>query len=329
MTTPAVSDLIRKSFLTSLKRDADDVRMIFHKDTATWESLKKRKQEMDRERLAEGKVQGKGSAQRGIAEGYSKEISARTISITRIVSGEAFKTLTAHGLAKMAISTGEDVIDKIELDMKNFLGYGESTSYVDNGGFVIDTTVGDTLPLFHTGHTLKNSPTTYSNILSGAPSLTEDAIPGALDYFNYNVMDNYGKRTKMKPNVIVTTSKAIMKKRVERLFGSISPEKIEGNANANSGVKNTNKNLLRHLIVDFDVNALDEVDASKSFYWMVGAVGGNEETSFQGYYISWMSPMTAPVEIDQNKWTLSYTARAVCGIGAVSGKGLLLVKATS
>jgi len=42
-----------------------------------------------------------------------------------------------------------------------------------------------------------------------------------------------------------------------------------------------------------------------------------------------MSPMVAPAEVNQDKWILSYTARACYGIAAVSGKGILVVKATS
>ena len=330
MTTPAINDLIKKSFVKEVFRPADDVRTIFHKDTMDWSSDRKRVQEMDRERFAEGKVEGKASAQRGISQGYAKEIVRRTISVTRKVSGEAYKALTSHGLAQYATQTGTDVVDKIELDMRNFIGLGDSASYTDNGGFTIDCTVGDGYPLFYTAHTLKNSAFTYSNILSGAPALSENALPSAEDYFAYNVRDNNGQRIKMKPNHIITTSKAIMVNRVDRIFGSMSPEKIEGTTNANSGVKNSYKNKgWKHLVVDFDVDALDVPDTDLSFYWLLGALGGMPETSFQGWYISWMSPMVAPVEIDQDKWTLSYTARAAMGIGAVSGKGLLLVKATA
>lgn len=329
MKTPAVNDLIMKSFVKEVHRDASDVRKVFHKKTAEWTSKFKRIQEVDRERFAEEKVEGQKSAQRGISEGYYKEIRRKTISVTRIVSGENYKALTAHDLAQYATSTATDVVDKIELDMRNFIGYGDSASYTDNGGFTIDTTVGDGNPVFHTAHTLKNSSTTYSNILSGAPSFSESSMDSAVDYFTYNVRDNNGQRIKMKPNTIITTSKAVMMNRVARLLGSMSPEAIEGTANANAGVKNTYKGKYQHLVVDFDVTALDEPDTTKSYYWLLAALGGMPETSFQAYYISWLSPQVAPAEIDQDAWTLSYTGRACYGIGAVSGKGALLVKATT
>lgn len=329
MTTPAVNDLVKKSFVKEVFRPAGDVRKIFHKETGDWSSQDKRVQEMDRDRFAEQKVEGQGSVQRGISQGYFKDIRRKTVSVTRLVSGEAYKALTAHKLAQYATQTATDVIDKIELDMRNFIGYGSSASYTDNGGFTIDTTTGDGLAVFHTTHTLKNSATTYSNILSGAPALTDSSLESAEDYFTYNVTDNNGQRIKMKPNTIITTAKATMVNRVARIFGSLSPETIEGASNDNAGVKNTYKNKYTHLVVEFDVTALDITDSTKSFNWLLGALGGMPESSFQAYYVSWLSPMVAPVEVNQDKWYLSYTARAVYGIGAVSGKGLLLVQATA
>lgn len=330
MTVPAIQDLVRKSFVKETHQKSGDVRKIFIKETADWTSDTKRIHELDRERFAEQKVQGQSSAQRGIAQGYYKDITRKTISITRIVSGEAYQALTAHKLAEYASQTAKDVVDKAELDMRNFLGYSTgATSYTDNGGFSIDLTVGDGLAVFNTTHTLKGSSDTYSNILSGAPTLTNVALESGEDYFNYNVKDNYGQKIEMRANTIITTRKAIMVNKVDRLFGSVSPESIAGTANANSGVKNTYRNKYTHLVIDFDVTSLNATDANLAYYWFLASLGGMPEERFQAYFVSWMSPMVAPAEVNQDKWILSYTARAAYGIGAVSGKGILVSKSTS
>lgn len=329
MTTPALQDLIKKSFVTEVMRPAGDVRKLFHKETGDWISDRKRIQEMDRDRFAETKVEGQDSAQRGISQGYAKEIVRKTISVERLVSGEQFKALTAHKLSQYATQAGADVIDKIELDMRNFIGLGSGTSYTDNGGFTIDTTVGDGFALFYTAHTLKNVATTYSNILTGNPPLSEDSAEDAEDYFSYNVRDNNGQPISMKPNALITSNKAQMKNRARRLFGSSSPETINGTSNDNSGVMNTYKNKWELLVIDFDQTALGIPDTTLSFYWFLAAIGGTPESSFQAYYVSWLSPETAPVFVDQSAWTLSFVARACYGIGAVSGKGILEVQATA
>lgn len=329
METPAVQDLVKKSFVQGTKKDAGAVRKIFHPESQDWSTNKKMIMEFDRERLAEQKLEGQASAQRGVAEGYSKTMTRKTISITRKVSGEEYLALTAHKLAENVTAVAEDIVDKIELDMRNFIGMGDSASYTDNGGFTVDTTVGDGLSLFNATHTLKNSSTTYSNILSGAPAFSEDSMEDAEDYFAYNILDNYGKKQTIKPNTIITADKATMKNRVMRLLKSISPEAINTTANANSGVANTYADKYQHLVVEFDVTALDITDSTKSFYWYLASLGGSPRKSFQAYYVKWLSPMVAPAEVNQDAWTLSYTARSAYAIGAVSGKGILVSKATS
>lgn len=329
MTVPAIQDLIKKSFLTTVydKNIAGSVRQLFIKDTQDWSQSLKRVQEVDRERFAEQKVEGMPSAQRGIGQGYFKDISRKTISITRIVSGEAYQALEAHKLSEYAINTAQDVVDKIELDMRNFIGYATAgTSYTDNGGFTIDLTMGDGRSLFDTAHTLKFSSTTYSNILTGAPTLSNTALEVAEDYFSYNVYDNYGQRMSMRPNTIITTRKAIMVNRVARILHSDSPESISGTTNPNSAVKNTYNNKYTHLIVEFDVDAFNITNTALSYYWMLACLGGAPESSLQLYYISWMSPMVAPPEIKQSEWFMSYTARSAYGLGGVSGRGIALSK---
>lgn len=327
--TPAVQDLIKKSFIQGVKKDAGAIRKVFHPVKQSWETKYKRIQEFDKERLAEQKVEGQASVQRGIAEGYYKQFTRKTISVTRKVSGEELLALKAHDLSGNVTGVAEDIIDKIELDMRNYLGLGDGSSYTDNGGFEIDTTVGDGLSFLNTTHTLKNSSTTYSNILSGAPSFSEDAMESAEDYFSYNIMDNYGKRQSLKPNTIITSEKATMRNRVTRLLKSISPEAIEGTANANSRVVNTYGDKFMHLVIAFDVTALDITDSGLSFYWFLACLGGSPRKSLQAYYIKWLSPMVAPAEYNQDAWTLSYTARSAYAIGAVSGKGILVSQATS
>ena len=329
LTTPAVQDLIRKSFIQGVKKDAGSIRKVFHPENQDWSTKFKRIQEFDRERLAEQKLEGQASAQRGIAEGYYKQMERKTISITRKTAGEEFMALKAHKLAENVTAVAEDIVDKIELDMRNFIGMGMNSSYTDNGGFTVDLTVGDGLALFNTTHTLKNSSTTYSNILSGAPSFSEESMEEAEDYFAYNVMDNYGKRLTVKPNTIITADKATMKNRVARLMKSISSESIEGTSNANSGVINPWRDKYQHLVTEFDVDAQDITNSAKSFFWFLASLGGSPRKSLQAYYVKWLSPMVAPPEHNQDKWILSYTARSAYALGAVSGKGILISQATS
>jgi len=335
MPLEAVRDLIIKSFLTPTTRPYGDERQLFipRNPKGGIAAEVEKVTEMDRQRFAATqKVQGQASAQAGIAEGYSKVISRKTVSIDRILSGEAVIGLTDKGLASWAMDSRSDIEDKVLLDMRNFLTYsaGSSTSYTDNGGFTIDVTVGDTFQAFYTAHTLKFSSTTYSNVLSGAPSLSEVAIDTANDFFTYNRLDNYAKPLANPGRLtIITSNKAVMKNRATRIIGSVSPESIEGTANANSNVKNVNQGRYEHLAIDFDQDMNGDWDSTKSFYWFMAALSGAEADRLQFYYVRWMSPMAAPTVTKESEWTISQVARAMYGIGAASAKNALVSKATS
>jgi hypothetical protein len=155
------------------------------------------------------------------------------------------------------------------------------------------------------------------------------ALETAEDFFAYNVLDNNGQRTSLRPNTIIISRKAIMLNRVNRILLSGSPASIAGTANANSNVYNAYKNKYQVLVIEFDVDALNITNSNLSFYWFLACLGGSAENSLQLYYVSWLSPDVAEVEVDQDKWVLSFTARAAYGLGAVSGRGIVVSKATS
>jgi hypothetical protein len=336
MPLEAVRDLVVKSFMTPNARSYGDERKLFIPKSPKGGIAAEvdKVTEMDRQRFAATqKVQGQASAQAGIAEGYSKVIYRKTVSIERVLSGEAVLGLEDKGLASWAMDTRADIEDKILLDMRNFLIYaaGSATTYTDNGGFSIDVTTADGLQAFHASHTLKYSATTYSNIVSGAPSLSDAAnLDTAADFFTYNRLDNYGKPLANPGKLtIITSNKAVMKNRVARHVTSMSPESIEGTANANGNVKNVNNGRFDHIAVDFDQDANGNWDATKSFYWFLAALNGSEADRLQWYYIRWMSPMAAPTVTKESEWTIANVARAMYGLGAASAKGACVSKATA
>jgi hypothetical protein len=334
LTTPQINDLVIKSFVRAKVKPAGDIRRVFMAVDGDWISNLKQINEVDFERYASVKLEGQSSVQRGIADGYKKIITRKTISVERMVSGEQYKTLTAHGLIDLVQRSAQDVVDRTELDLTHQLTFGDAASYTDMDGFTVDTTTADGLSIFNVAHTLKNpkpgNPTTYSNIVSGAPALSGASLEDAEDFFKYNAMDNYGQRISMNPNTLITTDKSTMVHRVMRLFTSSAPEKIGATTNANSGVANTYKNMYTHLVLPFwDSTATAAADATKSFYWAVACLGSTPETGLQAYFVRWLSPETAPVYRDESKWTMSMVARSAYGIGFVSGRGIVLSKATA
>jgi len=335
MTTPAVGSLIQQSFDQESQRAFGNEQKLFQPVSPKGGIAAETEQrtEMDKDRFAATqKVQGQESSEAGIAQGYSKIMVRKTISIKRSLSGEQVLGLEAKNLSSWAMDVRSDIEDKILLDMRNFLRYGADsvTSYTDNGGFTIDTTTADGLSIFNTAHTLKYSATTYSNVASGAPALSESSLDTVADYFTYNRLDNFGKPLANPGKLtIITSNKAVMKNRVARIVTSMSPEKIEGTANANSGVVNVNNGRYDHLPVDFDQDARGNWDSTRSFYWFVAALNGSESDKLGFYYVRWMSPTVAPTVTNEGKWTIEAVARAMYALGATNAKGIIVSKATA
>src|SRR5579859_1708409 len=98
MQLPATQDLIVKSFIETVYGwpGQADIRKVFIKTSQDMRFNLKQVQELDRERFAEQKVEGAPSAKRGAAQGYSKQIFRKTISVTRDVTGEEYQALEAH-----------------------------------------------------------------------------------------------------------------------------------------------------------------------------------------------------------------------------------------
>lgn len=329
MTLPAVNSLVRQSFVTGIHQGQEDVKKLFIAEKGNPKDNKKRVTEVDKQRFAGQKLEGQKSVRRGIGQGYSKDFVRKTISITRPITGEGIMALTAHELAKEAISVGEDVRDRIYLDMANVLTFANAQSYTDMDGFDVDTTVGDGLSLLNNGHTLKNSSDTYSNIVTGAPALSENSLVLAEDFFNYNCVDNYGQRLDYEADTIITTRSAVMQNRVRRIFGSMSGETNEGTANANSGVVNPYRNKYQHITVVFDVDANNKSDSAKKHWWFLASLKGDARRRWQAYYVRWISPTIAPVEKDEDAFVNTFTARSAYALGAVSGRGIVGSLATS
>ena len=70
--------------------------------------------------------------------------------------------------------------------------FSQGTSYIDNGGYTVDTTTGDGYSLANAAHTTAFSSTTYTNILPGGPNFSKSSLIAAEILARNNTIDNYG-----------------------------------------------------------------------------------------------------------------------------------------
>ena len=96
------------------------------------------------------------------------------------------------------------VIRKRNMDMNHMITFSQATSYVDSGGFTIDTTTGDGLSFANAAHTLSGSSTTYTNIDSSAPSLNEAGIDSMMYVLTQNSYSPLGEHIPIRESDIDT-----------------------------------------------------------------------------------------------------------------------------
>jgi len=321
--TPELQDLIKKSFVKGVFTTPGDVRKIFIKVNGDNSTKFKRIDEVDSERFAKTKPEAAPANESKFGIGYHKVIQRKTIADRVALSYEELDALTAHQLKNDVMNVGYRLKEKIELDMAHIFTFGQSASYTDNGGYTVDTTTGDGLPIFSTAHTLKFSTKTYSNILAGNPSLSFDSLVAAQAHIRNNSFNNFGHALKYNANTIITTSDPVMVNRVARILQSSSVDIVEGTQNANAGIINPLRGRYKHYIVDFDVDAEGMPDTSKSYWWFLAATDGMPGERFQAYYVSWKSPTVYTPDSDKRRLIMGITGEARYGIGVVSGRGIV------
>ena len=333
-TIAQIDDLSIATFKKLINYDTKDMaalKMLFMPATENWNQDEKKIVELDTTGFAGQKGQNEEAKVNGASQGYTKIFKRKTVSGQRILSGEAKNAFTKQGIIKMATNVTADLKNKIRLDMAHFLTFSNATSYVDMDGNLVNTTVGDGKALISNAHTLTESNQTYSNRISGDPSLSENSLFSAENIFAYNIVDNQNLPLEAEVDTLITSRDGVMMGRAARILKSISPERIEGGVNSNAGVMNTFMNAnIKHLAIRFDINVKGQSDTTKSKNWFVAALRGTQNR-LGAYFVKWDAPEADVLETDYNKpkFQYSFIARGFYAIGATCGRYIAASYSTS
>lgn len=190
-------------------------------------------------------------------------------------------------------------------------------------GNTVDLTVGDTLALASTVHTLKFSTITYSNRLAGDPYFSKGSVEAAELLTTTDILSNFGEKRVLQFNAIVSGNNPTVCNAITQYLKSTSD-----NTQTNSGVVNVNMNKYRHVVLpNLATTATGSIDATKRNYWFLAAIG-NGLDGFQAWYIEWEAANLTAADgagnsVDVHKDIWYYNVRQSYNIGIVSGRGLI------
>ena len=272
--------------------------------------------EIDLELYADNKSQGSQAARARVQLGYNKVVTVKRIAKDIGITYEMRRFNKYPEVIRQLTNLGSLPEERLELDLSHRIGFGTATSYTDKNGTAVDISVGDTLALFSTVHTLTGSSLTYRNRLAGNPILSKGALEGMERLVVEETLNNLGEKITAKFDILWTTDDPNTVNTAMEYLKSVAAPDF-----ANSGV--TNVYQAKYKLVKLPLvatTAAGAVDATKRRYWGLASSSisdahlGVWETS----HLKTPSDLNAGEEFSTDDW--NFGVRAGYGIGIVTGR---------
>jgi len=197
-------------------------------------------------------------------QGYNKIGRLTRFGKTQIVSHEWMK----HGKYSEIKNTLTNLLPmgmrRMDLDLQHRFGFATSTSYTNQDGETVDVTVGDTLALASTAHTLRGSASTYRNILANNPQFSRGALEGMEKMRVENSLNHLGQKVPCSDDVLWSTDDPNTINTMREVLKATASV----DSGANNGVPNVYAGKYRHVALPLVATDKDgNVDSTKAKYW--------------------------------------------------------------
>ncbi len=324
VTLSQFTDLVDRIYLTGpqlIPRMASQLYIPMDLSAHTGNS--RRFREVDTQTYARVKNEGEDATSVQAGVGYEKDMTMRRFAAEISITWEMRRLNKAPEVMAQLTSLSTFCPQRQELDLTHRFTFATATSYTDMDGVPVTTTTGDGLALVSASHTLTDSSSTYSNVITGNPLFSGTSLQVAESQGNTQILSNFGEQRVMNFNTIVTGRDPATVNSVKQLIDSTSD--VDQN---NPGVVNVYGGKYRHVILPYlDTDANGALNSAKSKYWGLLAVRQGTN-GWQAYMGNWEQPnLKTPApgnngeDVHNDNWT--YGTRCAYGIETISGRGLL------
>lgn len=250
--------------------------------------------EIDLEQYARVKGEGDQAARAKVQQGYNKIGTLYRIAHDIGITYEMRHYNKYPEVVARLTNLGATASRRMELDLQHRFTFATATSYTDMDGRTVDTTIGDTLALASTAHTVRASSTTYRNRLVNNPVFSKGSLEGMELMIIQNSINQFGEKVTIPYDILWSTNDPNTVNTIrEHLRSTAAPD-----AN-NNGVINVNQGKYRHVIFPLiPTTATGADDSTKYKYWGLASsqncsayLGVNEEPRMK----------TAPAEGKSNE----------------------------
>lgn len=325
---PVFTDLVRRTFVKPPSMVTPMAGQLFIKEPiGKGQGSSKIYHEQDIQTFGRLKAEGQAVSKAKYGVGYNKTMYKKRIGMEIDITQEMRDENRYSDVANLIISLAHFGPQRIELDQTHRLSFASSTSYTDMDGQTVDVTGGDSLAVIHNAHTLKFSSDTYSNRVTGDPVISQGAIEVAENMMTTEIRSNFGEKRTLRFNKIITGDNATVCNTVRQILNSTAD--IDG---THAGVLNVNKGKYQHIELPYlATTATGAPDATKKYWWFIGAIGNGSGASWQAYYGEWEAPHMKNTSVamegsnadDFSRDVWSYGTRAGYGLAVLGGRGLI------
>ncbi len=200
--------------------------------------------EIDLEEYARVKGEGDQTARARVQQGYSKIGTLYRVAMDIGITYEMRHYNKYGEVVARLTNLGQLPAKRMELDLQHRITFATATSYLDMDGRTVDTTVGDTLALASTVHTIRGAATTFRNRLANNPIFSRGALEGMEQMIVENSINQFGEKMMISYDILWTTDDANTINTVrEFLRSTASPDAL------NAGVVNVYAGKYKHVVL--------------------------------------------------------------------------------
>lgn len=219
--------------------------------------------EIDLELYAKRKGEGDQASRAKVQQGYSKIATAQRIGLDIGITYEMRRWNKYPDVVSRLTNLGALAARRMELDLQHRITFGTATSYTNLDGETVTTTMGDTLALFSTAHTLRGSSATYRNRLANNPAFARGSLEGMEKLVVEETLNQFGEKVTMPFDILWSTDDPNTVNTIrEYLRSTAAPTQN------NSGVVNVYQGKYRHVVLPLvATDNAGNVDSTKNKYW--------------------------------------------------------------
>jgi hypothetical protein len=271
--------------------------------------------EIDLEEYADNKGEGDQSERAKVQQGYSKTMGKKRVAKDIGITFEMRTENKYPEVVSRLTNLGKLATNRMELDLQHRITFAASTTYTDKNGDTVDVSVGDTLALASTAHTLRGSASTYRNRLANNPKLSKGAIEGMERLCVEQTYNQFAEKKQMTYDILWTTNDPNTVNTAKEYMQSTAEVSAP-----NAGVVNVYQGKYRLVVLPLvATTAAGATDTDKRYYW--GLASSMNTTAYLGVWeearLKSPAALNAGEEFSTDDW--NFGVRAGYGIAICSG----------